>query len=245
MKISCPKLHNAPLKLQYPTSLHELAEPSARPTPYLSSPCATTCHACGRALYIRRHRSATTSIKEAHGESSLLSPPHSSTFSLPPSVVVVVAVIAQQPCGIPTAQDMCCRMSRISKKSPFQARRHTSSDRLKARVARKVVYCSISVTETHYSEDVVKTCVSQLSPELWTVSTHSVRCGSVCAGTRTGTRCRGATRYRTAPSPGSTATSRHVCCPCVSRVVLLNLWANVCCQARLKSQSLITSVIHV
>lgn len=33
MKISCPELHNAPLKLQYPTSLHELAEPSARPTP--------------------------------------------------------------------------------------------------------------------------------------------------------------------------------------------------------------------
>lgn len=70
----------------------------------------------------------TASSKEAHGESNLcakkqvLSPPHllSFHFLLLSSVIVVVAVTAQQPCGMPTANGKCCKMSQTSEKCSFR-----------------------------------------------------------------------------------------------------------------------------
>lgn len=49
----------------------------------------------------------------------VLSPPHSLCHFLLLSSVVV-AVITQKQCGIPTASDLCCKGSQMSKKSLFQ-----------------------------------------------------------------------------------------------------------------------------
>ncbi len=64
----------------------------------------------------------TTSFKEAHGARSylmhILTPSISCCF---PYCCCCCCCVTQQQYDMPTAKDVCCKMSKVSKKIPFQA----------------------------------------------------------------------------------------------------------------------------
>lgn len=132
--------------MQYSTFYLELAKLSASHTPYVKFMCQhLSLMWTSPQMTSTQRQPATAKTPQAlkkqvvscvwKKNNQVLSPPHSLFFHflLLSSVVVVVAVITQQPYGIPTANDMCCKWSQMSKKSPFQenvwieAPKHTNS----------------------------------------------------------------------------------------------------------------------